>query len=315
MSTRFDIRYVDRDTGRVGVEPVFAARFLDWSYNTRVGRTVTQFVLSRPVVSRGMGFLARRAWTRRLVPAVARRLHIDPSECDRPLGAYRDIEHFFTRELRPGCRPLPETPDTCVSPVDGRLLVHSGLSYDRTFRIKRTLFNLRRLLRDDTLARQYVGGTVIICRLTLADYHHVHFPVFGIPHPARALSGRLYAGGPYGRRRPVPYFTDNYRMVTVVDSDHFGRVTMVEVGAFTVGSIVQRFRPGEYVEIGMPKAYFELGGSTVVLLLQPGAIACAPDLVECSRRGLELRVHFGEPIGRAIRHAHTAGLTRERALA
>jgi phosphatidylserine decarboxylase len=150
---------------------------------------------------------------------------------------------------------------------------------------------------DDALARRYAGGTAIICRLTLADYHRVHFPVAGIPEPARAIVGRLYAGGPYAERWLVPFYTDNVRMVTPIESERFGLVTMVEIGAFTVGSIRQQYRAGARVSRGGVKAQFELGGSTVVLLFEPKTVRIDADLLRYSRRGLETRIRCGDSLG------------------
>ena len=76
---------------------------------------------------------------------------------------------------------------------------------------------------------------------------------------------------------------------------------MLEVGAFTVGSIQQRFRPGVRVRKGDHKGVFELGGSVVVLLFEQGAIQLDQDLRDNTRSGLETFVRLGESIGRAAR--------------
>jgi phosphatidylserine decarboxylase len=169
---------------------------------------------------------------------------------------------------------------------------------DRTFRIKRSTFNLSQFLRDDELATQFAGGSMIISRLCLTDYHHFHFPDSGIPRAAVPMRGKYYAGGPYSLERLVPFYTENYRMVTLFDSDHFDEMAMVEVGAFTVGSIQQRYVPGIRVQKGTRKGFFELGGSTVVLIFRRGVIELDEDLLRNSRNEVETYVHLGDSFGR-----------------
>lgn len=139
---------------------------------------------------------------------------------------------------------------------------------------------------------------MVVSRLGLADYHHFHFPDSGVPAAARTIDGRLHAGGPYARHRLVPFFTENHRMVTPFASDHFGTLLLVEVGALTVGSIRQRFEPGTKVGRGDPKGFFELGGSTLVLLFQEGTIVLDPDLLRMTAGGIETHLRLGEALGR-----------------
>jgi phosphatidylserine decarboxylase len=87
-------------------------------------------------------------------------------------------------------------------------------------------------------------------------------------------------------------------MLTLIESDRFGTVAMIEIGAFTVGSIRQQFEPGVPYRRGDHKGYFELGGSTVVLLFQPGAIRLDEDLCTRSRMQMESYVRLGESLGR-----------------
>jgi phosphatidylserine decarboxylase len=297
MTPHFATLYYDRYSGRIETERTFAAGFLRWSYNSALGRLCTRWILSQRIVSRLCGVLARTRVSRRLIGSFVRHAEIDPATIGRPPNRYDSFLDFFTRELPGDQKPTAGPHGACLAPVSGRVLVLERLDLERSFRVKRSLFNLQRLVSDAALARRYAGGTAIICRLALADYHRVHFPVAGIPGPARAIGGRLYAGGPYARRWLVPFYTDNVRMVTPIQSERFGLVTMVEIGAFTVGSIRQRYRAGVRVSRGSMKAQFELGGSTVVILFEPGAVRIDADLLQHSREGLETRIRCGDSLG------------------
>jgi phosphatidylserine decarboxylase len=166
-----------------------------------------------------------------------------------------------------------------------------------TFPIKRNLFDLWSFIGSPNLAEQFARGSMAIIRLSLADYHHFHFPDSGVPSAPLKIPGRYHAGGSYSRRRLIPYYTENHRVITPFVSDHFGLMLLIEVGALAVGSIRQSFKPGHRVARGERKGFFELGGSTVVVLFQKGRIELDDDLCRNTSKGIETYVHLGESIG------------------
>ncbi len=290
--------YRDRATGDLRRETVLAEGFLDWLYNDRCGRVAEALLAARPGPSRLYGWLQRRRASRRRIHPFVERMGIDMTECRQGADSFASFAEFFTRRIDLSRRPLARDERACLSPVDGKVRVHEGLEPDAPLRVKGTTLRLASLLGDPALACSYAGGSLAVCRLGLADYHHVHFPDAGTPGPAEPVPGRYHAGGPYARGWHVPVFAENVRARTAFDSDHFGRMQIVEVGALTVGSIRQSFRPGARVERGAHKGWFELGGSTVVLVFPPGAIAFDPDLAEWSARGVETFLRMGEQLGR-----------------
>jgi phosphatidylserine decarboxylase len=299
MNNPFGLAYYDRQSGQRHTERVFAAGFLHWSYNSRLGRALTQWVLAQPAVSRCCGWMARRAWSKRLIEPFARRMHVDISDVSRFTRPFLCFNDFFVREYVGPMESTAVGPSVCISPSDGKVLILRDLKPQQTVRVKRSCFNLQQLLGNERLGDQFAGGSAVIVRLGLSDYHHFHFPVTGTPGPARVIPGKLYAGGPYGLRKPTPFYVENHRMVTLIDSDLYGTVAQVEIGAFTVGSIRQQFTPGEQVHRGQKKGHFELGGSTVVLVFAAATIEFDTDLSRNSQQEIETRVRLGESIGRA----------------
>ena len=75
-----------------------------------------------------------------------------------------------------------------------------------------------------------------------------------------------------------------------------GRMLQIEVGALTVGSIVQTYERG-LVKRGQEKGFFRFGGSTVILLTEPGRIVPDDDLLDATAQGLETLVKVGTRIG------------------
>ena len=297
MNLPYPICYIDRATGQLKEERIYAAGFLEWSYNTRFGRWWTDLVFRRKFVSQIYGWLHRSRWSRRKIKRFVDQLKINMGESLIPVDDFKSFDEFFTREIDLTKRPIDPDPRICVAPADGRVMAFPAISLDMPFRIKRSRFDLQSFLGNRTLAREFDGGSMVVSRLYLSDYHHFHFPDYGVPSPARPVPGVYYAVSPYGRQKHVPFYSENYRMVTEFESDHFGLVAMVEIGAFTVGSIKQRYRPGSRVGKGDRKGHFELGGSTLVLLFRKGMIKLDQDLCRNTQKELETYVHLGESIG------------------
>ena len=74
---------------------------------------------------------------------------------------------------------------------------------------------------------------------------------------------------------------------------------VMEVGALLVGKIVNHAVQPQ-VRRGQEKGYFRFGGSTVVMVLQPGTAQIDADILANSREGYETVVKYGEAIGTAI---------------
>jgi phosphatidylserine decarboxylase len=237
--------------------------------------------------------------SRRRIEPFARSLQINLEEVTRPLDAFASFNDFMTREIDLSRRPINRDPQVCVAPADGRVLAYPAVDAESSFAIKRATFNLRKLLRDKELITAYSGGSLFVTRLYLTDYHHFHFPDDGLAHAAFSIPGRYFTVSPYSERRLLPFYAENHRMVTLFDADHFGQMAMIEVGAFTIGSIQQRYQPGNRVRKGDHKGFFELGGSIVILLFREGTIRLDDDLCRNTSSGMETYVRLGESIGRA----------------
>lgn len=291
-------RYFDRASGTWREERVYAAGFLHWLYNSRSGGAIAELLAGSPHASRLYGWLQSRRASRRRIRPFVERMGVDLDGVVKGLDEFLSFADFFTRELHPWARPIVAEGGALACPADGKVLVYPAVEAQATFRIKRATFQPASLLRDEALAARFDGGAMAVVRLGLADYHHVHFPDCGVPGAPRAIPGRYDAGGPYALRRLVRFYTENHRMLTRFASDHFGEMAIVEVGALTVGSIRQAYRPAERVLKGQRKAVFELGGSTVVLLFRPGAITLDADLVALSAHEDETYVRMGESLGR-----------------
>jgi len=307
MNGQISIVYYDRMRDRLMKERIYAGPFLYWSYNTTLGRLMMDLIFRQRVFSQIYGWFHRQKLSRHKIKVFLEKMNMNHEDLIRKIEDFKSFNEFFTREIDLSKRPINADPRVCIAPVDGKILTYPKLNPDMTFQIKRNTFNLHKFLCDDKLTDKFSGGSMLISRLCLTDYHHFHFPDSGIPGQARPIQGKYHAGGPYGLRTGVPFYAENYRMLTIFDSDHFGQIGMVEIGALTVGSIQQRYQAGIHVAKGSRKGLFELGGSTVVLIFQKGRIELDEDLLINTKREMETYVRFGDSIGRVPKRSEIGG--------
>ena len=171
------------------------------------------------------------------------------------------------------------------------------------------------------------GGTLLVFRLSLPDYHRYIFPARGRLLRTKKIKGRLDSV----RKEAAHFkaFSENKREISLLELEGMGKILHVEVGAMLVGHIHNHlgFKPsfdkavechkekgteccGEKGNIqiggknhlahcfaaGEEKGYFSLGGSTIVEMLSD-KIVIDKDLFENTKKGLETKLEIGERIG------------------
>jgi len=81
-----------------------------------------------------------------------------------------------------------------------------------------------------------------------------------------------------------------------VETVNFGRLGFVEIGALSVGRIVQKHPPRRPLKRGDEKALFKFGGSAVVLFGKPGRWAPSGDVLAHTKDNMETLIRVGEPV-------------------
>lgn len=259
-------------------------------YETRFGGLCLR-ILSARWISRLVGAFQSSMFSRPLIKRFIKRHGIRMEEYQPE--KYRNFNAFFTRRIKPESRPFDEAPEAFVSPCDGLVSVYP-VTEGGVFEIKGFPYTLSAFLRDEELAKKFLGGQCVVIRLTVTDYHRYHFLDDGSAEESIFYKGKLHTVRPFAlERRRV--FTENCREVTLMHTEHFGEVAQVEVGAMMVGRIVnlpkRRFFRGE------EKGRFEFGGSTIVLLIARGGVVLDEEFFRNTSEGLETRVKCGERIG------------------
>ena len=117
------------------------------------------------------------------------------------------------------------------------------------------------------------------------------------------IPGRLHTVRPVALRE-VPVFTENSREYTLIRTEKFGTVVQMEVGAMLVGRIVNHEEKGSTIR-GKEKGYFQYGGSTIIVLIEPEQVQIREDILQSSALTKEVPVKMGEVIGHALEHKRT----------
>ncbi|KAL6806082.1 putative phosphatidylserine decarboxylase [Trichoderma sp. SZMC 28012] len=226
---------------------------------------------------------------------------LDMSEVLLPIEEFKNFNEFFYRALKPGARPCsaPDNPRIIVSPADCRSVVFNQISQATKIWVKGREFNMKRLLGDaypDDVSR-YEGGALGIFRLAPQDYHRFHIPVDGVMGKPITIAGEYYTVNPMAIRSALDVYGENVRVLVPIDSEVHGRVMVICVGAMMVGSTIITRKEGEHVRRAEELGYFAFGGSTILLLFEPGKMRFDDDLVDNSNGALETLIRVGMSIG------------------
>jgi phosphatidylserine decarboxylase len=294
------IQYFNRYTGRIEMEDVYGDRFLRWTYGNPLGRLSLHTLVKRAAFSRWYGRRMDAPVSRGKVAPFISTYKVRAEEFADEPKSYRTFNEFFYRKLKGGARPIDPDPNTAVFPADGRHFGFQDVSKLEGIFVKGAVFDLRKLLADDALAKRFHDGAMVLSRLCPVDYHRFHFPVGGVPSAPVIINGPLFSVNPIALRRNIHIFTENKRAVSRIESEQFGTVAMLEVGATCVGSFDYTFTQGERVEKGAEKGFFKFGGSSTVTLFERGRIQLADDLVNYSQQGIELYARMGDRLGKKV---------------
>ena len=281
------MKYIDR-MGNVTVEENGQDKLLRHLYNDRGGRLCLRVLVS-PWISKMAGRLLNTGFSARFVGDFVEKNRIDLSICEKQ--KFSSWNDFFTRRLR----PVDEREKVLVSPCDGKLSVYR-IDKNSRFWIKDTEYTVEQLLRNKSLAERYLGGYALVFRLTVDDYHHFCYPADGKKSDNVVVPGIFHTVNPVANE-VYPIYRENAREYTLLKTEKFGTVLMMEVGAMMVGKITNVEKKSVSVKKGQEKGWFEFGGSTIILLLQHGKVRLDYDLIENTENGYETVVRMGERIG------------------
>ena len=198
-----------------------------------------QYFLPKQALTRMMGHLANMqagALTTSVIRWFIQRYQVNMSEALNPdPAAYSSFNAFFTRELKPGVRPLADADWIC--PVDGAISQIGRIQGGQIFQAKGHQYTTQALLGGDAaLAHQFRDGHFATIYLSPRDYHRIHMPCAGKLERMIYIPGELFSVNPTTARGVPGLFARNERVVCMFEGAH-GTFAMVLVGATIVGSM------------------------------------------------------------------------------
>ncbi|MBR1723238.1 MAG: phosphatidylserine decarboxylase, partial [Treponema sp.] len=148
---------------------------------------------------------------------------------------------------------------------------------------------------ETKLIESFNGGLCLVFRLCATDYHRYCYIDNGSQNGNHFIEGSLYSVQPLAAEN-FRLYTKNRRSWTLMETENFGKVAQIEIGAFSVGGIKNHLEKASFQK-GSEKGYFDLHGSTIVLLFQKDKIKLLEQIQSATEKGLEFRVKIGQHIG------------------
>lgn len=290
------IQFWNRRTQALEPELVYGEAGVKLLYGSTLGRAVTQSLLAQGPFSKLYGLYQSSALSRHKVERFIRDFKIPIQDFE---GApYSSFNDFFIRKFKPNVRPFATHPKHMAAFCEARYLAFAAVKTDESFPVKGQFLSPEFLMGSSEKARPFAGGPLLIARLCPTDYHRFHFPDQGRLLEHYEVSGKLNSVNPFALKQVGEIFGTNERQVNLLQTESFGKLAYIEVGALCVGKIVQTHGGAEFIR-GQEKGYFLFGGSTVIVLGEKGAWEPSVDLLEQTAKNLETLVELGQPIASA----------------
>lgn len=284
------MRVYDRNKKTYTEAGQYGGDALKFLYTDPVGRVLLKLAVS-PLVSNIYAYFMSLPCSAKKIPGFIEKYGIDMSEFED--REYHSFNEFFTRPFKPGVRDVDSDTLSFVSPADSKLLVYS-IGENLRMNIKGSDYTLEDLVGKRDHIEAFDGGYALVFRLCMDDCHRYCFVDDGSLTGHYKIKGRLHTVSSISKDHKI--YKENTREISVLNTEHFGKIIQIEVGAMLVGRIKNRY-PDSFKR-GEEKGFFEPGGSTIIMLVKRDTVVIYEDILAQSRSGIETKVKYGERIGK-----------------
>ena len=302
MSQGFEIHIFNRHENRMEIEKVYGDEMVKFAYGNPVGRLLGPVIASK-MLSQIYGKSQDSLKSAKKVAPFIKNFNIPMDQYQKgsfkenPVEtSYQSFNEFFIREFHEGQRTFTTNDHEMGAFAEARYFGHESMSDDLNVPVKGSMLRAVDLIGDRELAKEFIGGPLMIARLCPVDYHRYHYPDHGKTLKAFTIPGDLHSVNPLALKYRQNIFIKNERRVSILETEHFGKLAYIEVGATCVGKIVQSFDESRPFRKGDEKGYFLFGGSTVVLCGEKGKWAPSKDMLENTRAGIETYIQLGDVV-------------------
>lgn len=154
---------------------------------------------------------------------------------------FASLHECFTRELRPGLRPIDHHPSVMSSPCDCIVGACGEIRDGMVFQAKGFPYTLESLLSASDLIQRWPslleGGTFVTMRLTSSMYHRFHAPCDAHLSHVTYISGDTWNVNPIALTRVKELFCKNERAVLQMQTVEGVPFLIVPVAAVLVASM------------------------------------------------------------------------------
>jgi len=275
--------------------------------------TLPQYALPHHLLSKGMSYFTHsqnKLLKNLMIKNIIQIYGVNMAESkQQDINAFASFNHFFTRELKEGVRPVSTVEKGIVCPADGAVSQAGVISNGDIFQAKGKSFTATDLLGGDAeRAEAFNNGLFTTIYLSPKDYHRLHMPLTGKLVEMIHVPGRLFSVNAATANSVPRLFARNERVVCIFETE-IGKMALVLVGAIFVSSVetlwhgvvtppsISDVRSWKYededalvIEKGMEMGRFNMG-STIVVLFEDNKAAWENEFV--AGKGVQL----GELIG------------------
>lgn len=298
-----EIKYFNRISGQVEVEKVYGVGAVRWLYQSPIGKLLQRLLCTAPI-SGMYGVLQDSAASANKIPGFIKNFNINmddyvPEDGRTMENPYSSFNQFFIRRFKDGKRPIEETPSLMPAFAEARYFAYESMTDEAKIPVKGQYMSAKALLAHSEWEDVFDEGPLLLARLCPVDYHRFHYPDNGKVLDFYELHGAYHSVNPIALKERPEIFHINERAVTILQTENFGKLAYIEVGATMVGKIVQStdlksFKRGE------EKGYFLFGGSTVIVLGEKGKWKPTDDLIKHTNEGMETWVPLGQKLAEKL---------------
>ena len=264
----------------------YGGKYLNFLYNNFCGRIFLKLI-TNPFFSKIYGKYNNIAISKKKINKFIEKYDVDMKEYEKK--EYRSFNEFFIRKKK--MTSYDKNKNSFIAPADSKLLVYK-ITDDMKIKIKQSVYTIEELTLDSTDLEQFRNGNCLVFRLSIDDYHRYCYIDDGITKKIKKIKGELHTVSSISTKHKV--YSHNTRICNYLTTNNFGRIIYIEVGALLVGKI-NNYNKDKFAK-GEEKGYFELGGSTIVILTSD-KVKIDNDIIDYSDKGIETKVKYGERIG------------------
>jgi len=281
--------------------------------------TLPQYILPHHWLSQLMSKLTHsenKIWKNLFIKLVIKLYNVNIDEAKQSdANHYASFNQFFTRELKPGVRPIATATDAIACPADGTVSQAGAITDGQIFQAKGHYFSAVDLLGgDENRAKPFLNGSFTTIYLSPKDYHRLHMPLKGSLKEMVHIPGRLFSVNTATANSVPGLFVRNERVACIFDTE-VGPMALILVGAIFVSSVetvwhgvvtpptISSVRDWQYsdkppvLEKGEEMGRFNMGSTIIVLFAQ--------DKMEWeSNFTAGTAVRLGEKIAKISDHPH-----------